>query len=222
VGTLILYGTGWNGGAVLAAFFISSNLVSRIAGGGVVPLDAKSDRRDAWQVVANGGVAAAAAVTASPELRLWVVTAALAAAAADTWATAVGIRCGKVPRLLGVGRRVVAGTSGGMTLSGSAAGAVGGLIVSTVGALGSARPALLPAGTLIGLAGMLVDSGLGALLQGRFHCAACDEPSEWRVHRCGRSTVLKGGLGWLDNDWVNLCATLFAAGAALLSWRWLD
>ncbi|HMH54634.1 MAG TPA: DUF92 domain-containing protein, partial [Gemmatimonadales bacterium] len=30
VGTLVLYGTGWNGGAVLAAFFISSNLVSRV------------------------------------------------------------------------------------------------------------------------------------------------------------------------------------------------
>ena len=114
------------------------------------------------------------------------------------------------------------GTSGGMTLIGSAGGALGALIVAATGAVVSGRPEFLPAGTLIGLAGMLVDSGVGALLQGRFHCAECDEASEWRVHRCGRRTLLKGGLGWLDNDGVNLFATLFAAGAALLSWRWLD
>jgi uncharacterized protein (TIGR00297 family) len=223
VGTLILYGTGWNGGAVLAAFFISSNLVSRIGGRpATVGFDPKCDRRDAWQVYANGGAAAVAAVAAPPELRLWLVTAALSAAAADTWATIVGTRNGKPPRWLGVGPRVAAGTSGGMTLIGSAGGALGALIVSATGALVSGRPALLPAGTLIGFAGMLVDSGLGALLQGRFHCSECDEPSEWRVHRCGRRTVLKGGLAWLDNDWVNLLATLFAAGAALLCWRWLD
>jgi uncharacterized membrane protein len=109
-----------------------------------------------------------------------------------------------------------------MTLLGSAGGALGAVIVSATGALVSGKPALLPAGTLVGLAGMLVDSGLGALLQGRFHCSECDEASEWRVHRCGHRTVLKGGLGWLDNDGVNFFATLFAATAALLSWQWLD
>jgi uncharacterized membrane protein len=208
---------------VLAAFFVSSNLVSRMGSRPpVAGFDAKSDRRDAWQVYANGGVAALAAVAVPVELRLWLVTAPLAAAAADTWATVVGTRSGNSPRLLGIGPHVPLGTSGGMTLIGSAGGALGALIVSTTGALVSGTPALLPIGILIGLAGMLVDSGVGALLQGRFHCAACDEASEWRVHRCGQRTVLKGGFRWLDNDGVNLFATLFAAAAALLSWRLLD
>jgi uncharacterized protein (TIGR00297 family) len=219
----MLYGTGWKGGAVLAAFFVSSNLVSRIGGRPpAAPLDVKSDRRDARQVYANGGVAALAAVAAPIELRLWLVTAALAAAAADTWATVVGTRSGNSPRLLGMGHHVPSGTSGGVTLIGSAGGVLGALIVSASGVLVSGMLALLPVGILIGLAGMLVDSALGALLQGRFHCAGCEEASEWRVHRCGRRTMLKGGLRWLDNDGVNLLATLFAAGAALLSWRWLD
>lgn len=222
IGTSILYGTGWKGGAVLAAFFVSSNLISRIGAPPRLRLDPKSDRRDLWQVYANGGVAALAAVTAPMELRLWLVTAALAAAAADTWATAVGTRSGRSPRLLGVGPRVIAGTSGGMTLIGSAGGALGALLVSAIGAVVSGTWAILPIGTLIGLAGMLVDSGLGALLQGRFHCPDCEEPSEWRVHRCGRRTVLEGGLGWLDNDGVNFLATLVAAAAALIYWRWLD
>jgi uncharacterized protein (TIGR00297 family) len=223
VGTLVLYGTGWNGGAVLAAFFISSNLVSRVGPQrALVQLDPKSDRRDIWQVFANGGAAAAGAVAAPGELGLWLVTATLAAAAADTWATSLGTRSGMAPRLLGFGRSVPPGTSGGMTLLGSAGAAIGALIVSGTGALVSGTLAIFPAGLSIGFAGMVVDSVLGAVLQGRFHCQTCDEASEWRVHRCGRPTVLRGGLRWLDNDMVNFLATVFAAGAALLSWRWLD
>ena len=223
VGTLVLYGTGWNGGAVLVAFFISSNLVSRIGPQrSLVQLDPKGDRRDIWQVYANGGAAAAGAVAAPGELGLWLVTATLAAAAADTWATSLGTRSGMAPRLLGFGRTVPPGTSGGMTRIGSAGGALGALIVSSTGALVSGTLAIFPAGISIGFAGMIVDSVLGALVQGRFHCQACNEASEWRVHRCGRPTVLRGGLKWLDNDMVNFLATAFAAGAALLSWRWLD
>ena len=223
VGALVLHGTGWNGGAVLAAFFISSNLVSRLGPQrALVQLDPKSDRRDIWQVFANGGAAAAGAVAAPGELGLWLVTATLAAAAADTWATSLGTRSGMAPRLLGFGRSVPPGTSGGMTLLGSAGAAIGALIVSGTGALVSGTLAIFPAGISIGFAGMVVDSVLGAVLQGRFHCQTCDEASEWGVHRCGRPTVLRGGLRWLDNDMVNFLATAFAAGAALLSWRWLD
>lgn len=223
VGTLVLYGTGWNGGAVLAAFFIASNLVSRVGPEhAVVQLDPKSDRRDLWQVYANGGAAAAGALAARGELGIWLVTAALAAAAADTWATALGTRSGLTPRLLGFGKTVPPGTSGGMSLAGSAGAAMGALIVSGTGALVTGVPVLCLAGTLIGFAGMVVDSVLGALLQGRFHCQTCDEPSEWRVHRCGRPTALRGGLTWIDNDMVNFLATAFAAGVALVFWSWLD
>jgi uncharacterized protein (TIGR00297 family) len=219
----VLYGTGWNGGAVLAAFFIASNLVSRMGPRpSPIRLDPKSDRRDLWQVYANGGAAAVAAVTTQGELGIWLVTATLAAAAADTWATALGTRSGKAPRLLGFGRTVPAGTSGGMTLIGSAGGAMGALIVAGTGAWVTGTLAILPAGALIGFAGMVMDSLLGAGIQGRFHCQTCDQPSEWRVHRCGRPTVWLGGLRWVNNDLVNFLATAFAAGAGLLVWWWLD
>jgi uncharacterized membrane protein len=146
LGTLVLYGTGWNGGAVLAAFFISSNLVSRVGPqGALVQLDPKSDRRELWQVYANGGVAAAGALAAPGELGIWLVTATLAAAAADTWATSLGTRSGTAPRLLGFGRTVPPGTSGGMTLIGSAGGAMGALIVSATGGLVPGTPAIIPA-----------------------------------------------------------------------------
>jgi uncharacterized protein (TIGR00297 family) len=223
VGMAVLYGTGWQGGAVLAAFFISSSLISRVA---TTPplMDPKGHQRDHWQVFANGAVAAAGAAVAAiePDLRLWLVTASLAAAASDTWATSVGSRSPVSPRLIWNQRVVPAGSNGGITLLGTV-GAVGGaMIVAGTAAIAAGRPMLLPVGTLIGFFGMLVDSTLGALLQGRFHCPSCQVPSEWTIHRCGSATVQEGGLAWLNNDGVNFLATLVAAAAAWATWQWMD
>jgi uncharacterized protein (TIGR00297 family) len=223
VGLLILHGSGWHGGAVLAAFFVSSNLISRLGSRTSVGLDAKNDRRDGWQVFANGGAAAIGAVL-SPQnspAGFWAVTAALAAAAADTWATSVGIRSGAPPRLVWFGPSVPPGTSGGMTKVGTAAAAAGAFIVAAVGALAGGSALLLPVGTLIGFLGMVADSTAGAFLQGRFHCPSCDEASEWPVHRCGTSTTRKGGIAWLNNDGVNFVATALAACAGWVAWFWL-
>ena len=219
VGTSVLYGTGWKGGAVLAAFFVSSNLISRFNRIAIAPsLDAKSDRRDLLQVYANGGVAAAVAVASAGQLSFWLLTITLAAAAADTWATALGARSRVPPRLLAFGRSVPPGTSGGMTLIGSGGAALGAATISAVGALVSGMSLIFPAGTLVGSVGMVIDSALGAVVQGRFYCQSCDVASEWRVHGCGQRTRRTGGLAWLDNDWVNFLTTASAAGAGLLLW----
>lgn len=225
VGLLVLHGVGWEGGAVLAAFFVSSNLISRLIPGSVTEgLDTKGDRRDVWQVYANGGAAAIGALIGltNPRLGMWVVTVTLSAAAADTWATSTGALSRVDPRLVWSGRTVPPGTSGGVTLAGSAGAAAGALIVAGTGALAAGMPILLPVGTLIGFLGMVVDSTLGSLLQGRFHCPNCDEASEWRVHRCGTSTTREGGLAWLNNDGVNFVATALAGGLAVAVWRWLS
>lgn len=219
MGSLILWGSGWAGGAVLAAFFLCSSAVSRLtlASPG---LDPKGDRRDHLQVWANGGPAALGALLGicCGQAGLWVITGSLAAAAADTWGTAIGSRSGPPPRLLWSGRIVPPGTNGGITVLGSAAAAAGALLVAAVGALAGGVPRLLPLATVIGFAGMLLDSALGAGLQGRFACPRCGESSEWRVHRCGAPTVRQGGIAWLDNDGVNLAASTAAALLALAGW----
>jgi uncharacterized membrane protein len=209
---------------VLAAFFISSNLVSRVGPRPGPGLDSKPDRRDLWQVYANGGPAALAAGVGLVDhgLGIWLVTITLAAAAADTWATSIGARSRALPRLAWSGRTVPAGSSGGMTLLGTAGGAAGALIVAGTGAIATDMPLLLPIGTLIGFLGMVADSTLGALLQGRFHCPACNAASEWRVHRCGEATTREGGMAWLNNDGVNFVATALAGCAAVGVWRWLS
>ena len=218
----MLHGTGWEGGGVLAAFFVSSSLVSRWA---PAPpgLDPKGERRDHRQVLANGGVAAAGALLGlrNPELGVWLLTSALAAAAADTWATAFGARSAVPPRLILGGRVVPPGTSGGITPMGSAGGAAGAILVAAVGAIPAGVPALFPVAALVGFGGMVLDSVLGAAAQGRFRCVECAERSEWPVHRCGRPTTHEGGLVWLDNDGVNLTAATGAAVVAWAAWVWL-
>jgi uncharacterized protein (TIGR00297 family) len=222
VGYAILRGAGWPGAAALGAFFILSSAIGRMSGarrddGG----DAKGERRDAWQVVANGGCAALGAVLAArhPPLALWVVTGGLASAAADTWATAIGARSRTAPRRLLVGRPVRAGSNGGMTWLGTAGAVAGAGVVSAAGGITGGVPLLVLWGTAIGTAGMALDSVLGATLQGRFHCPACGVDSEWSVHRCGTRTTRTGGLAWLTNDGVNAVTTAVGTLAGWLAWR---
>jgi uncharacterized protein (TIGR00297 family) len=219
VGTAVVAATGWSGGAVLAAFFVSSNGVGRQAPPRPA-LDAKGERRDAWQVGANGGPAMLGALLElrQPGLGLWVVSCSLAAAAADTWATSLGGLSRSRPRLLFFGEAVPTGTSGGMTVAGCAAALGGAALVAATGVVAGGPAVLLPLGTGIGFGGMVVDSVLGARWQGRFHCPACDLPSEWPVHRCGARTSLTGGYAWLTNDGVNLAATAVAAAAGGAAW----
>lgn len=224
VGVLVLRGTGWEGGAVLAAFFVSSNLISRVRPQAMSPgIDPKGERRDHWQVFANGGPAAVGACVGLIDtvLGLWLVTATLAAAAADTWATSVGMMSRLPPRLIWLGRIVPPGTSGGMTPLGTVGAAAGALVVAGTGAVAASLPMLLPVGTLIGFFGMVADSTLGALVQGRFRCPACGLASEWPVHRCGAATIREGGMTWLNNDVVNLVATTLAGCLAAVAWHWL-
>jgi uncharacterized protein (TIGR00297 family) len=221
VGTAVLAGIGWPGAAALLAFFLSASLVSRLDPADP-RLDAKGPRRDAAQVLANGGAAALGALAGpwAPEPALWIVTGALAAAAADTWATSLGGRSRTAPRHLFTWRPVPHGTGGGVTLRGTVGAALGAVVVAGAAAAAARRPALFPAATLVGFVGMALDSALGARLQGRFHCPACDLPSEWPVHRCGTRTHPRGGFPWLDNDGVNFAATLAAAALAWAAWAW--
>lgn len=217
VGTAILSGQGWPGGAILLAFFIPTSLVSRALPDLTTRFDAKDGPRDAWQVLANGGIAAiVAAAYHGRSVGLIAAAAALAAAAADTWATSLGAGSPTPPRSLLTGARVPPGSSGGVTWRGTAGGAIGGAVVAMVVAL-VARSATAGVITfLCGAGGMLLDSLLGAALQGRFVCPDCQRPTERRIHRCGSRTTLVGGVPWLGNDGVNLMATGAAALAALL------
>ncbi len=227
VGAAVLYRAGWAGAAALGAFFAGSTAVSRATERRQpVWVDAKGNRRDAWQVLANGGVAAAAALVGPRWLAdgsVWVVIATLAAAAADTWATSLGTLSAKDPVDLIRWRRVPAGTSGGVSLIGTLGAIAGAVTVAGSAALAGAPPGWLLPAVAVGVAGMVADSGLGATVQGKFACPSCGVASERRRHRCGTATRHVGGIRWLGNDGVNLAATAFAALLGWVSWEaWLS
>lgn len=211
IGTQTLTGAGWPGGLVLMAFFLPSSAISRLWPGLAAAGDTKGDRRDAWQVLANGGFPALALTLGGPGA-LMAFAAGLAAAAADTWATAVGAHSASPPRHILGGGVVPPGTSGGVTPLGSLGASAGAALVAVsavplVGWRGAA------AALLVGIGGMFLDSALGAAVQGRFHCDHCDAASERTVHRCGHATRLLGGWRLLSNDGVNALASLAATVA---------
>jgi uncharacterized membrane protein len=67
-----------------------------------------------------------------------------------------------------------------------------------------------------GVAGALGDSVIGAMLQERRWCASCELSTERRIHDCGTTTIRKGGMPWMNNDAVNLFATVIGGAVAVL------
>ncbi len=218
-GTALFGLGGWPGGLALVAFFVSGSVLAKLFRHRKAAVEAdfaKTGTRDLGQALANGGVAAAAAVgySATGEAAwMGAVLGSLAAAAADTWATELGVLAKAPPRLITTLRHVPPGTSGAVSLHGTLAAVAGGLFVGLVGALGD--PIwwrFLPWVTLAGLAGSFLDSLLGATVQGVYWCPRCEKETERRLHGCGSPTRLHRGLQAVSNDLVNFLATL-AGGA---------
>jgi len=223
----IALSTGANWGTYLVSWFVITAALSRAGrvrkARHVRGLVDKGGARDATQVLANGGVFAAGALLTwilfgyTASVAAVAAAAALAAAGADTWATEAGTWARAQAWSLRSWRRVPAGTSGAITLPGT--------LAMTAGAIVWAGAAVLlevvPAGTghivaLGGVSGAVVDTVLGAVAQQRRYCDRCRSDTEQTVHACGMATRQAGGVSWLDNDGVNLAATM--VGAATSMW----
>ncbi|MCX8024894.1 MAG: YbhB/YbcL family Raf kinase inhibitor-like protein [Thermanaerothrix sp.] len=212
---------------LLLGFFITSTFFSRLARSrkaGLGEKYAKDDRRDAWQVLANGGIASLAVIWQAVQpasLLPWLVGAtALAAANADTWATELGVLSSQSPRRILGGKRVEPGSAGGITALGTLAALSGAMWIGLLAVLlppPLLRPqyptlAVLIIVTLSGLLGSLVDSLLGASVQVMYYCPSCHKETERHPqHRCGNTTNYLRGWHWLNNDGVNALCTLSAA-----------
>jgi uncharacterized protein (TIGR00297 family) len=219
VGAAIIGGASWPGAVLLGGFFGTSSALSRLERSHGVA--SKGSTRDEWQVLANGGVAAIMVLLSGPlgATRSHAgMAGALAAATADTWATAFGSTSPTHPRMLISGKRAFPGVSGAVTHRGMLAALTGsGLIAALYGLSfrdddhrgGNAGRVLLA-----GMMGTLVDSVLGEVVQERRYCPTCDRRTEARVHRCGTPTLHVGGIAGVTNDLVNLACTL---GGALVT-----
>lgn len=207
VGFVVL---GWGGpgaAALLLVFFVSASALTKWSAGRRAPRSATrrdADGRRATQVLANGGVAALAALAAG----LWphpawcaAFAGAIATVTADTWATEVGVLATRPPVMITTLRPAEPGQSGAVSAAGTAGGLAGAALIALTAAgvwarEGADLAAAVLAGAvwLAGVLGMFVDSVLGATVEGR-----------WRW---------LGGTAVVGNDAVNGAASLAGALAA--------
>lgn len=217
VGAVVLNFAGFGAAATLVLFFVTSSALSAL------PPAGERSARNARQVLANGSIAAAAA-TAAALFDFEIVAevaflGAVAAATADTWATEIGVRWGRRPRSLLTLQRRPPGTSGAVSLPGTAAALLGALAVGLAGywlldGL-QGRDAIVV--TLAGFIGSLIDSLLGAGPQAVYDCRVCGtSPQVARHTGCPTRAARVRGVPGLDNDAVNWIATGTGAAAAVL------
>jgi len=225
----IYYGAGnlfWFG--TLLLFFITSTLLSKYRKERKRELEksyAKTGNRDAGQVFANGGMGMILC------LGYWIVPhpawiyafiGVMATVTSDTWATELGSLSRKPPRSVVTWKVLTPGASGGVSLLGTTAAAVGGALIGagafffswiadfeTLGLL-----SWTCVGLVGGLAGAFADSYLGATVQLMYRCTECGREVEVSEH-CGHKTVRTRGWTWMSNDLVNVLSSVIGGCLAI-------
>ena len=206
---------GWDWAFLLLVMFLAGTAVSRFRSPSknvrVANMMEKGGQRDAAQVLANGGllaIAAAGSIVDPSPYWFGIGAGAIAASAADTFATEIGTLVTSLPRSIVSGQPVATGESGGVTLQGTCA-ALGGATVIAAAALIAQWPHEAIVGAVAGgFSGAMIDSVLGATVQMRRWCSRCGRETERRVHGCGANTLHSRGFAWLDNDGVNALSSL--------------
>lgn len=223
VGTLVIAIGPWYSIFLLGAFFVSSGLIhktKKYLNKTSISFAEKGAQRDGWQVLANSlpAVISLFAYKISGNF-IFVVgyAGAICGATADTWASEIGVLSRKSPRLITTFRSIPRGQSGGVSLLGTLASVVGAgmsailfyccLVFSDKFQLQSAVYLLIP--MLAGIFDSLVDSLLGATIQGVFRCKICSKLTEKRIHHSQETERVKG-FASINNDHVNFLSGLSA------------
>ena len=140
IGTVIVVSAGWGAWGLLMATFIAASVTSRIGLKRKSLLgiaEERGGRRGAGNAIANTGVAAAAAILAATTYTtgsaLIGFVAALSAAGSDTVASEIGKAFGRHTYRVPTFAPVPPGTSGAISLEGTAAGLMAALALATIG-----------------------------------------------------------------------------------------
>jgi uncharacterized protein (TIGR00297 family) len=222
LGSLVWYG-------LMIGFFVSSTLLTKWKKQMKREAEAKyqkSGRRDAGQVLANGGAGTLLCIFYSVQPSwTWLLAAyvgVMATVTADTWATEVGGLSKGLPRSILTWRKVAKGTSGGVSTMGWLASAAGGCFIGVLVCLfavwedyqvswlsleGLGPIVFIGMSAVAGWIGANVDSVLGATVQAVYRCTGCGEEVESQ-HHCSKRTTLIRGWKLMDNDAVNLVSSL--------------
>ena len=224
MGIINLWTLGSAGFMLLFLFFFSCTVVGKISKkirssqkGEVA--EKKGHTRDSMQVLANGLMATIAALLWSVSLEskaLVIFGAAVAEATSDTFAGEIGRLSKRKPVSILTFKPVPVGLSGGVTPLGILAAFLSSVLIGFCWYLWfvdvSVTGAILVA--TMGFAGCILDSVLGAGVQGIYYDSKSEQFSEDK-EKDGRQLELSRGIRWVDNDVVNLMSNIFSGVFAL-------
>jgi uncharacterized protein (TIGR00297 family) len=238
LGVLVLAYGDWNAFLLVAFFHIVAAAFTRFKYEkkrrmGVA--QEKGGAREWGNVVANGAWASIAATCEGLLGGKGFVGAYLASVStglADTLATEIGLLSKREPRLITDPRKVVErGASGGVTLLGTSVALLASLTIGVLSVIGTDWLGLsgilravptstkLIVSTIGGFSGAMVDSVMGATIQGMYVCDSCGKMTEKKTH-CGNPAKKIRGYEVIDNNAVNF-ASIFVScviGFVLASW----
>jgi len=186
-------------------FLIFGSLLSRLNKGESSIAKDDSSGRNAHQVFANGGMAMIMAVPyllTHKEVYLVLFSLVFAITLSDTASSEIGRRIKGPTWSLKTLKKVIPGESGGISLMGTVGGAIGALIIGAIAyhtfSLSSEEMFWI---VLLGFLGMIVDSLLGAFVQGKYmiHGILLEK---------GNRSQLVSGYHWIDNSMVNFLSVL--------------
>lgn len=196
-------------------FLISAAVIGKLSKRirGLDRIHKKGGRRDAVQVLANGGAALAAmlihAFDSSP-VYLAVFTACLAEACSDTWASEIGVLSKSEPVSILTFTKVPKGLSGGVSLLGTCSAMLSSILygIFAFSCYDGINLSLVMVVIFSSFAGVMTDSVLGATLQAHFYDEKEDIITEHSRDREGNALKLVRGLRFMDNDMVNLTSNI--------------
>ena len=205
-------------------FLISAAVIGKLSKRirGLERIHKKGGRRDAVQVLANGGAALAAmlihAFDSSP-LYLVVFAACLAEACSDTWASEIGVLSKSEPVSILTFTKVPKGLSGGVSLLGTCSAMLSSVLygIFAFSCYDGIDLSLVMVVIFSSFAGVMIDSVLGATVQAHFYDDKEDIITEHSRDREGNALKLVRGLRFMDNDMVNLTSNIitFVLASAL-------
>lgn len=218
MGTVIHATSGVYGILMMLLFFFSASFLSHFKKNlkeRVAKRFQKTGKRDAFQVLANGGIALIYSImyhATKDNSFLVLMGIAFAAANADTWATELGILNRKDPISLRTFKRVEKGTSGAVSLFGTTAALMGAMFIAIFVTFGFSLVGIKGFHldyvqcflfvTLGGFVGSLIDSILGATIQGVYYSEELKGETEKSIYN-GKPTLLVRGFRFVNNDIVN-------------------
>jgi uncharacterized protein (TIGR00297 family) len=227
IGITIFLGRGWSGLIIIMVFFTISTFSTRLKYNYKRKLGFGQEKGGArgWRnTLANGGLPAIFAfsyIILDIDLLLIAFLGAIATSTADTLATEIGLLSRQRPRLItNLGKKVGAGTSGGVSILGEIMVLLGSLLIGIIAVMVDfsfeSYYEIIIISIIGGLAGANFDSVLGATIQGINKCRTCGIITEAGLHHSKPTLKIKG-IKLIGNNTVNFISSIMGATIAIIS-----